>query len=81
MLNFCDGSTGHQQAWEKAGILHRDVSVANILIDVESPPGNLRGFLTDWDLCKSEEQLESQTAPSQPGVSVSAELDCIMRND
>lgn len=27
---------GHQQAWEKAGVLHRDISVGNILIDVTS---------------------------------------------
>ena len=69
---FSNVFLGHQQAWEKAGILHRDVSIANILIDVESPPGESTAFLNDWDLCKTKEQLEEQTEPSQPaGVSVS----------
>lgn len=62
---------GHRQAWEKAGILHRDVSVGNILIDTASAPGNPRGFLNDWDLCKYKDELRNQVAPSQPMVSVS----------
>ncbi|KIP03556.1 hypothetical protein PHLGIDRAFT_121484, partial [Phlebiopsis gigantea 11061_1 CR5-6] len=47
-----DALLGHQQAWEKAGVLHRDVSVGNILIDVASPEDDIHGFLTDWDLCQ-----------------------------
>lgn len=63
--------SGHQDAWEKAGILHRDVSVANILIDISSTPGDSKGFINDWDLCKYKEELNTRTSPSQPGVSVS----------
>ena len=55
----------HQDAWEKAGVLHRDVSMGNILIDVIT--GN--GFLNDWDLCKYKEEM-NQVA-SQPSRSVS----------
>ena len=46
-----DPLTGHKQAYEKAGILHGDVSVANILIDVNSTPNNFKAFLNDWDAC------------------------------
>ena len=70
---------GHQQAWVKAGVLHRDVSVANILIDVESAPGVPRAILNDWDLCKYKEQLEIPS--SIPGVSVSVELIYTLQED
>ena len=55
-----DVSTGHQQAYEKAGILHGDVSISNILIDVDSTPSNFKAFLNDWDVC---------TYISEPGKS------------
>ena len=37
----------HKEAYEKAKILHRDISCGNILIDK-----NGRGLLIDWDMCK-----------------------------
>ncbi|KAI0689807.1 hypothetical protein C8T65DRAFT_700155 [Cerioporus squamosus] len=50
----------HKHAWEIAGILHRDVSVGNILI--YDQPGNKKspilGLLSDWDLAKTKEQLQ-----------------------
>lgn len=59
--------SGHQQAWENAGVLHRDISVGNIMIDIETG----RGFLNDWDLCKYKEDFQLYTAPTQPaGISV-----------
>ena len=64
---------GHRHAWEKAGVLHRDISVGNILIDVNSPPDDPRGFLIDWDLCKYKEELGGQSGPSHAGISVSRE--------
>ena len=36
---------GHNGAVE-AGVLHRDVSINNILIDIETG----KGFLNDWDM-------------------------------
>lgn len=66
---------GHRDAWELARILHRDVSVGNIMIDVESPEDDPAGFLNDWDLCKFAEDLDKPA--SQPaGRSVSCMLFC-----
>lgn len=52
-------TSAHQQAWELAGVLHRDVSSGNILIldDGEA----CVGILNDWDMCKYKEELEVAT--------------------
>ncbi|KAI0634546.1 hypothetical protein C8Q77DRAFT_1073101 [Trametes polyzona] len=50
----------HRTAWEKAGILHRDVSVGNILLydDItENGEERVQVLLSDWDLAKTKEQL------------------------
>jgi serine/threonine protein kinase len=38
----------HGDAYEKASVLHRDISPGNIMITSDG-----RGFLIDWDLAKS----------------------------
>ncbi|EKM57055.1 uncharacterized protein PHACADRAFT_92447 [Phanerochaete carnosa HHB-10118-sp] len=58
----------HEQAWKKAGILHRDVSHTNILIDLATG----KGILNDWDLAKYEQDmLEGVPACEPAGISVS----------
>ncbi|KAI0329809.1 hypothetical protein GY45DRAFT_1371335 [Cubamyces sp. BRFM 1775] len=50
----------HRMAWEQYGILHRDISVGNILIhDVDDGTQKSRaiGLLTDWDLAKTKEGI------------------------
>ncbi|KAF9520319.1 hypothetical protein BS47DRAFT_1335924 [Hydnum rufescens UP504] len=42
---IADAMEGHQDAFERANILHRDISVGNILIKDDG-----RGMLIDWDL-------------------------------
>ncbi|KAL7279513.1 hypothetical protein ACG7TL_007356 [Trametes sanguinea] len=44
-----DAIEGHRIAWERAKVLHRDVSLGNILIADDAPEGCHRGFLHDWD--------------------------------
>ena len=75
LLNQCldiDPFPAHRDAWEKGGVLHRDVSVGNIMINVEpGPDGKTQGFLTDWDICKwKEDLLKSRSATQPAGVSV-----------
>ncbi|EKM51332.1 uncharacterized protein PHACADRAFT_213176 [Phanerochaete carnosa HHB-10118-sp] len=43
----------HRDAYEVAGILHRDVSIGNILIDIEASCA----ILNDWDLCKYRNEM------------------------
>ncbi|GJE86570.1 hypothetical protein PsYK624_026500 [Phanerochaete sordida] len=62
----CHAFIGHTQAYERARILHRDISIGNIMINVEDG----YGFLNDWDLCKFREDLESGAPASEPsGIS------------
>ncbi|KAF9552572.1 hypothetical protein CPC08DRAFT_698513 [Agrocybe pediades] len=44
-----DAFKAHREAYEKCGILHRDISPGNILISRRDG----RGFLIDWDLAKT----------------------------
>ncbi|GBE87345.1 predicted protein [Sparassis crispa] len=72
-----DALTAHREAWERAEVLHRDISIGNILID-EDPdnpgyhgavPKVIKGFLNDWDLCKYKDELDSEpTQKSRSGT-------------
>ena len=57
---------GHEEAWTKANILHRDVSMGNILIDVDSK----EAFLNDWDHCEFASELGESASSGQHGRSV-----------
>lgn len=67
LLQICTFAVvAHQAAWERARVLHHDISAGNIMIDVNT--GN--GFLNDWDLAKYEEDLLAGKSASEPaGVS------------
>ncbi|KAF9003414.1 hypothetical protein BDQ17DRAFT_1409223 [Cyathus striatus] len=47
-----DAFSGHREAWEKCGILHRDVSGNNVMLDRWG-----RGVLNDWDLAKRQKVM------------------------
>ncbi|KAI0086349.1 hypothetical protein BDY19DRAFT_995954 [Irpex rosettiformis] len=51
---------GHKDAWEKAGILHRDISTGNIMYVVSQAGDTITGtygILNDWDMCKHKRDL------------------------
>ncbi|KAI0737300.1 hypothetical protein C8Q80DRAFT_1358826 [Daedaleopsis nitida] len=50
---FADALEGHSQAWTRAHVLHRDISLGNILINAATR----EGFLNDWDLSRFESEL------------------------
>ncbi|KAJ3481126.1 hypothetical protein NLI96_g7879 [Meripilus lineatus] len=52
----------HQQAWENAGVLHRDISGANILITGSGV--KTRGILIDWDMCKYKDKEGVLSGPA-----------------
>ncbi|KAF9475561.1 hypothetical protein BDN70DRAFT_864698 [Pholiota conissans] len=43
---IADAMEAHDEAYHKAGILHRDISIGNIMFR-----GDGKGMLLDWDLC------------------------------
>ena len=58
-------SIAHEDAYTKAQILHRDISIGNILVlesdDEFAKDKSLpKGLLTDWELSKSRDELEQQ---------------------
>ena len=56
----------HKHAWEKTQILHGDVSMGNILIDIKTGDG----FLNDWDLCKYKHELGGPTGQHARSVNL-----------
>ncbi|KAA1473551.1 hypothetical protein DENSPDRAFT_802761 [Dentipellis sp. KUC8613] len=65
-----DAMTAHEDAWCKAAVLHRDISVNNILILEEGKGSNVRrrGILNDWDVCKYREEMDESTTPRRPNL-------------
>ncbi|CCM01096.1 uncharacterized protein FIBRA_03144 [Fibroporia radiculosa] len=57
-----DALRSHRDAWERARILHRDISVGNVMIEWDGT--SFRGILNDWDLCKYKDDLKN--GPIQP---------------
>ncbi len=58
-------SLGHRQAYEKCGILHRDISGGNILI-----LDNDTGLLIDWDLAEKEAKIKDRSLEHERTVSL-----------
>ncbi|EJF58077.1 hypothetical protein DICSQDRAFT_149368 [Dichomitus squalens LYAD-421 SS1] len=61
--------SAHQDSWEKADVLHRDVSYNNILIyETKNDNGDIirKGLLADWDLSKYKEYMIPGFGPRQP---------------
>ncbi|KAL7283896.1 hypothetical protein ACG7TL_001168 [Trametes sanguinea] len=56
-----DALIAHKEAWEDHGILHRDLSIGNIVI-FDGIPGSScspSGFLVDWESSGSEEHVSN----------------------
>ncbi|KAI0645961.1 hypothetical protein C8Q79DRAFT_1010843 [Trametes meyenii] len=61
-----DAIIGHRLLWEKAEILHRDVSVGNILIkDVKKEEDKFTGFLHDYDYSSMVPDSDTPTDRAQ----------------
>ena len=56
-------ASGHQLACDKAGILHRDISVGNILIVDKPGPSQFTGFIHDFDYSSMEKDIPSVDKP------------------
>ncbi|KAI0788303.1 hypothetical protein C8Q74DRAFT_672811 [Fomes fomentarius] len=66
-----DALKGHKLAWEVAGVLHRDVSIGNILITDEATTDGCHGFIHDFDYSS----MESRVPPGEDDEASSEDLD------
>ncbi|KAI1791907.1 hypothetical protein LXA43DRAFT_888599 [Ganoderma leucocontextum] len=65
---FVDALRAHRKAWDLAGVLHRDISVGNIMIRIHGD-GKRSGFLIDWDLSRLECELaKGPVEPDRTGT-------------
>ncbi|KAJ7199130.1 hypothetical protein GGX14DRAFT_662117 [Mycena pura] len=60
-----DALQAHFDAWTKAGVEHRDISVGNIIVVAEK--GIKRGLLIDWELSRYDDD-DGQTAYERIGT-------------
>ncbi|KAH8913522.1 hypothetical protein BT69DRAFT_1254946 [Atractiella rhizophila] len=61
-----DAFTAHQQAVQYANLLHRDVSVGNILL-LRTEDGEARGMLIDWEFAKDNDKVTARL-PERTGT-------------
>ncbi|TBU42647.1 hypothetical protein BD309DRAFT_923182 [Dichomitus squalens] len=65
---FADALKAHGKVWDLAGVLHRDISVNNIMIRV-GQDGQKYGFLIDWELSKVQCELgQGPVKPDRAGT-------------
>ncbi|KAF9051306.1 hypothetical protein BJ165DRAFT_1608155 [Panaeolus papilionaceus] len=58
LFAFRDAIAGHQRIWDK-DIIHRDISINNILLGLEGAPEGWRGVVIDLDLAIKADRKES----------------------
>ena len=69
---LCSQCLGHKDAWEKAGILHRDISSNNIMFVVDQDQETTTepyGILNDWDICIRKSDLAMECTQNGRPVS------------
>ena len=60
---LADCIEGHESLRQKAGLLHRDISLSNLMIDKDN-----RGFLIDLDLAINEQRIGTSGAKGKTGT-------------
>lgn len=60
---LADCIEGHESLRQKAGLLHRDISVGNLMVGKDS-----RGFLIDLDLAIEEQRIAASGAKGKTGT-------------
>lgn len=67
LLGLHDAIEGHRSLYQ-AGILHRDISIFNIMLALGTRSDSKRGFLIDLDMAIEIANLEPSTAPHRTGT-------------
>jgi hypothetical protein len=60
---LADCIEGHESLRQKAGLLHRDISIGNLMVDKDN-----RGFLIDLDLAIKEERITASGVKGKTGT-------------
>ncbi|KAI9780107.1 MAG: hypothetical protein M1816_003162, partial [Peltula sp. TS41687] len=63
----------HESALKKSSILHRDVSLGNVLLDEDESDG----FLNDWDLAVDITRPKASGAPGKTGTKAFMAIDAL----
>ncbi|KAH0491323.1 hypothetical protein TgHK011_002760 [Trichoderma gracile] len=58
---------GHESLRRQAGLLHRDISINNVVID-EDGPADRKGFLIDLDLAIKEQRIKASGTKGKTGT-------------
>ncbi|KAI0689320.1 hypothetical protein C8T65DRAFT_588766 [Cerioporus squamosus] len=70
-----DAIKGHRTALTKAGVLHRDISVGNILIvDQPADPNSFAGFLHDFDYSSMSRDVPDDSCASLSAAALAKKL-------
>ncbi|WPJ66546.1 hypothetical protein SMAC4_14062 [Sordaria macrospora] len=59
---------GHESLWRKAGLLHRDISINNLMINEDDNNPSWRSFLIDLDLAVRKERESASGAKGITGT-------------
>ncbi|WPJ64074.1 hypothetical protein SMAC4_13738 [Sordaria macrospora] len=59
---------GHESLWRKAGLLHRDISINNLMINEDPSNPSWRSFLIDLDLAVRKERESASGAKGMTGT-------------
>lgn len=59
VVSYCDsiGFSAHQYVWNVAGVLHRDISISNVMFYRKDT--RVIGVLSDWDIARSRSDIEA----------------------
>ncbi|KAL2164299.1 hypothetical protein VTH06DRAFT_3515 [Thermothelomyces fergusii] len=63
LLALADCIEGHRSLRQQAGLLHRDISIGNLMVGQDN-----RGFLIDLDLAIKEERIQASGAKGKTGT-------------
>ncbi|KAI0750222.1 hypothetical protein C8Q80DRAFT_1269961 [Daedaleopsis nitida] len=78
---FRDAIYGHMLAYQKAGVLHRDISVGNILIVDKPGDGSCRGFIHDFDYSSMVEEILEALDEAPVDISSYGDVDVVWETD
>ncbi|KAL7786271.1 hypothetical protein V8C37DRAFT_392442 [Trichoderma ceciliae] len=68
---------GHESLRRQAGLLHRDISINNVVIDEEGP-ADRKGFLIDLDLAIKVKRTEGSGAKEKTGTRAFMAIDLLL---